>query len=172
MEMRHVKLFENYNVDKILDKISASGIESITNDEKRYLDLHSKDSTNEDEDEDMENIQNKMSHSKLISILKELNIIDDSIADEAVDYKEDSIDLYDVLVYDNYDMLSDEDKKSIKGYFMENYMEIKLHDNNIIEFRFEDYGEDIDDEERSLLIDMLMEIEIHNEYEFVMPQMS
>ncbi len=32
--MKHIKLFENYTVDKILDKINTKGIESLSNDEK------------------------------------------------------------------------------------------------------------------------------------------
>ena len=133
--MKHIKLFENYTVDNILDKINAKGIESLSNDEKKYLDLHSKDSLNNEEVVDKEEIENeigkKFINDKLITVLKNNNIIDDDIADDSINYEDDFIELYSVLIIpsDNY---SKKIKKMISGYFMENFLKIRLVGNNLM----------------------------------------
>ena len=35
--MKHIKLFESFHSDKILDKISKSGYDSLTKEEKDFL---------------------------------------------------------------------------------------------------------------------------------------
>jgi hypothetical protein len=167
--MKNIKLFEDYNVDKILDKISANGIESLTSDDKRYLGLHSKDSISEDESDDMENIQNKMANQELIKALKENDIINDSMESDSLNYEEDYVEVYDVFIQPS-DELSNKDEKIIKSYFMDNYFRVELHGDSLV-FHFEDYGEDIDDEERSVLMDYLINKEIHyGQHEFIFPQ--
>ncbi len=46
--MKYLKSFENKTLDRILDKISSVGFNSLSNDEKDFLDKHSK---NQDTDE-------------------------------------------------------------------------------------------------------------------------
>lgn len=171
--MKHIKLFENYTVDNILDKINAKGIESLSNDEKKYLDLHSKDSLNNEEVVDKEEIEDKIAkqviHKELITALKNNHIIDDSIADERINYEDDFIELYSVLIIpsDNY---SKKIKKMISGYFMENFLKIRLVGNNLI-FEFVDYGEEIDEKERGYVFDYLLDREIEqDENNFIFPQ--
>jgi hypothetical protein len=62
--MKYIKMFEEYNWedrrDEILDKISASGISSITDDEKRFL-----DSIKDDEQEKVHNELNYKGNNQI-----------------------------------------------------------------------------------------------------------
>jgi hypothetical protein len=171
--MKHIKLFENYTVDKILDKINSKGIESLSNDEKKYLDFHSKDSLNDDENYDKEEIEDKISkqfiHDKLITALKNNHIIDDDIADDRINYEDDFIELYSVLIMPTDD-LNKKTKKMINNYFMDNYIKIRLDGDKLI-FVFEDYGEEIDEKEREYVFDYLLDRELEYDInEFIFPQ--
>ena len=81
--MEHIKLFENYTVDNILDKISDHGMDSLNDIEKEFLNLHSIG-----EDDPLDIIKQKIVDQimdKIASVGGEYNLLfegDDAIAFE------------------------------------------------------------------------------------------